>query len=68
MKDQRLGDETWKNDGADRVLQVAETKPLWEYIKRRQATVVEWVSLRPIFEVCAEEMGYEGGGRFCEQW
>ena len=37
------------------VLQAAGTKPLWEHFKKSQATVVEWVDLRPIFEVCAKE-------------
>ena len=32
------------------------------YIGRRQATVAQWVALRPLFEVCAREKGYEGGG------
>ena len=31
-------------------------------------TVVEWVALRPIFEVCEKETGYKGGGRVHEQW
>ena len=50
------------------MLQAAGTKPLREYIDKRQATVAEWVSLRTIFEVCTKDMGYEGGGRVREQW
>ena len=46
------------------MLQVAGTKPLMNYINKRQATVKEWVSICPIFEVCVKEMGYEGGERF----
>ena len=45
------------------VLQGAVRQPLRTYINRRQATVAEWVLLRPIFNVCAREMGYKGGGR-----
>ena len=33
------------------------------YIEQQQATMVQWVALRPLFEVCAREKGYEGGGR-----
>ena len=33
------------------------------YIGRLHATVAQWVDLRPIFEVCAGETGYKGGGR-----
>ena len=62
MRTRRLGNKTWKNEGPERVLQAAGTKPLWEYINKKQAMVVEWVALRPIFEVCAKEKGYEGGG------
>ena len=54
MKDQKLGGKTWRNEGADGVLQAAGTKPIWGYINKRQATVAEWVDLRPIFEVCAK--------------
>ena len=32
------------------------------YIGIRQATLAQWVALRPIFEVCTGEKGYEGGG------
>ena len=67
-KDQRLGDETWRNKGSDRVLQAAGTKPLWEYMNKSQATVAEWVALRPIFEVCAKETGYDVWGGVCKQW
>ena len=37
-------------------------------IDRRQATVAEWVALRPIFEACTKETGYEEGGRQQEPW
>ena len=50
------------------MLHVKGKNPIWEYIKKRQATVEEWVPLRPIFEVCEKITGYEGGGRVREQW
>ena len=31
-------------------------------------TVAEWVAIRPIFDVCARETGYEGGGRLQVPW
>ena len=68
MKERRIGDKTWTKEGTDRVLQAAGTKPLREYIDKRQATVAEWVALRPIFEVCAKKTGYEGGGKLHEPW
>ena len=32
------------------------------------AKVAEWVTLRPIFDVCARETGYEGGRRLQLPW
>ena len=29
---------------------------------------MEWVELQPIFDVCARETGYEGGGKLQVQW
>ena len=63
-KAQRLGYKTWKKYGTDSVLQETGTKHLREYVNNKQATVAEWVVLLPIFEVCANETGYEGGGKF----
>ena len=31
-------------------------------------TVAEWVTLRPIYEICNREMGYEGGGMRRDTW
>ena len=50
------------------MFQVAGTKRLREYIENRQATVADWVALWPIFEVCAKDTVYEGGGKLCEPW
>ena len=50
------------------MLQAAGTKPLWDYIERRYATVAEWVDLQPIFEDYVKEMGYKGGRGLREQW
>ena len=63
MTAQNLGVDTCQKEGAERVLKATGTKPLWEYIERRQATVAEWIALRPIFEVCAKETGFEGRGK-----
>ena len=56
--------ETWTKEGPYRVLQVAVTEPLREYINKRQVTVAEWVALQYFFEICAKETGYAGGGKF----
>ena len=59
LKEKNLKDGSWRKVVADRVIQGAGTQPLQTYLDRRQATVAEWVELRPIFEVCARDMGYE---------
>ena len=56
-------DRSWWKDGEDSVLQTVGLKPLQTYIDIRQETVADWVSTRHIFEVCAQETGYEVGGR-----
>ena len=38
------------------------------YIEKQQAIVAQWVALRPLFEVCARETGYEGGRRSRKEW
>ena len=38
------------------------------YIEKQQAIVSQWVALRPLFEVCARETGYEGGRRSRKEW
>ena len=63
-----MGNDTWRKDGEERVLQATGTKTLREYIERRQGAVAGWVSLRPIFQICANETGYEAGGRARRQW
>ena len=52
----------------DRVLHGEWEKPLQNYLDRRQATVAELVTLRPIFKVYANETGYKGGGNLHEPW
>ena len=68
MKAQRLRYKTWTKEGPDRVLQAAGTKPLWEYIDKRQATVAYWVDLRPIFEDFVKETVYEVWGKLRKPW
>ena len=61
-------DGSWRREGEESVLQAVGMQPLQMYIVRRQATVAEWVTNRPIFEVCTYEIGYEGGGRQRALW
>ena len=47
----RQKDRTWKCVASQKVLKKIVTQSLVDYIDRRQATVAEWVALRPILEV-----------------
>ena len=58
----QLEDGTWETTGVEGILEAAGTQSARIYIEQRQATVAQWVALRPLFDVCARETGYEGGG------
>ena len=59
--EKRQGGGTWRSAAAESVLKDAGTHILRAYIDKQQVTVVEWVLLRLILEVCNRETGYEGG-------
>ena len=67
-KTKLLRDELWQKSEAKKVLQGVDTQPLQTYLEKRQAIVAEWVVLRPIFDVCARDTGYEGGERLRVPW
>ena len=58
----------WGDVAADKVLQGAFTQPLQTYLDRRQATVEKWKYLRPIFDICVREIGYEGERKLRVPW
>ena len=55
-------DGKWKRKGEASFLRETGPQNLGEYIYCKQTTVAEWVTLRPIYEVCEKETGYDGGG------
>ena len=67
-KDKCQRGKTWRSAAAAKVLKESGTQTLGEYIDKRQATVTEWVLLRPILDTCDMETGYERGGRRHEPW
>ena len=68
QKAKRQRDGTWRIEAAEEVPKESVTQTLGAYIDKRQATVAEWVTLRPILEICDRETGYEGGGRRRKPW
>ena len=68
----QLRDGTWDMPGAEGVRETSGTQSARTYIWRRQENVAQWMVLRPIFEVCARDTWYEGGGcrrgaRWCQE-
>ena len=63
LKENKLKYGLWRKAATNKVIQGAETQPLQTYLDRMQATVAKWVALRPIFDICVRETGYEGGGK-----
>ena len=59
----RRRDGSWRQVTAEAVLQGAGTQTIRTYVDRGQATVAEWVATQTIFDSCAVEAGYDGGGR-----
>ena len=57
-----MGGDTWRQEEVEKVLQTAGGKLFQDCINMRQAKVAKWGELQPIFEVCAKETGYKGGG------
>ena len=52
----------WETPADEEVLRTVGMNTAATYIGCRQGKVVQWVSLRPIFKVYAQEQVFEGGG------
>ena len=50
-REKRSLDGRWQWEGAESILKAVGNQDVRMYIDRRQATVAQWVALRPIFEV-----------------
>ena len=55
-------DGSWQHFMEKSVLQRAGTQSLQTYVDRGQATVPEWVDLRPMFDVVQERWVMRDGG------
>ena len=63
-----LGDGAWENTGAEGIREAAGTHLARIYIERLLSHMAQWVVIRPLFEVCEREKGYERGGRRRKEW
>ena len=64
----QLGDDIWKTPGAEVIREAVGTQLARIYKEQWKVTVEQWVALRPLFEVCERETGYEGGGGRRKVW
>ena len=67
-KVKRQRDGNWRIKALAKALKEARTQTLGAYIDKRQEMVAEWVTLRPILNICDRETGYVGGGRRRDPW
>ena len=64
----QLEDGAWETPGAEVIREAAETQSDRIYIEQRQATMAQWVALRPLFGVYTRDTGYEVGKRRRKVW
>ena len=64
----QLGDGTWETPGAEGIQEAAGTHSSRIYMEQQQEIVVQWVALRPLFEVCTRETGYKKWGWRRKAW
>ena len=57
----RLGDVMWETPRAERVWEAEIMQSSMTYIGRRQATVAQWVEIRPLLEICVQGIRFSKG-------
>ena len=58
----------WEYPPAVETLEAAELHPIMEYIRRRQATIMEKVACRPIYELYVDSERSPGTSRRMKWW
>ena len=58
----------WKWASVEMTLEVTGILPIWEYLWRRQAKIAEYVTGRPIYEMCTYPRMMEVSIRFLRWW
>ena len=64
----KSNDREWEWALVDAALEVTGIWPIMEYVRRRQATIVEYASGRPIYEHFTGTERMEGSSRFLWWW
>lgn len=65
---QRPGTNEWVYPPVDGALEVAGLSPIQVYITRRQHTIEDYISTRPILEVCKTTRRLPGTGNYQKWW
>ena len=48
----RVGEEDWELPLVEVAIEAAGLWPMWEYLRRRQATIVKYITSQLIFKLC----------------
>ena len=65
---QRIGDNQWEYPPIADALEAAGLWTMKEYIRRRQATVEQYIATRPIYQLCTTAETQPGTSRFMRWW
>ena len=68
MPDWRVGEGGWVSLSIEEALEVAVLWPTKEHIWRRQAIIEEYISNRPIYELCTVAYKIQGYSRLLWWW
>ena len=65
---QRIGTNEWIYPPIEEALEVTGLAPMAVYVERRQRTIVENISTRPILELCKEARRLPGSNSYQKWW
>ena len=68
MLSQKVGEEIWDWSLVAYALEASGMWPMKEYIKRRQATIVDYIANLPIYELCTGAEPILGPTRLMQWW
>ena len=64
----RVGAERWEWLPVEDALEAAGIWPMKEYIRRRQATIEEYISISRIYELCTRAEWLQGKSQMIQWW
>ena len=68
LTERQGNDGKWEFPTVSTALEVIVMWPMWEYVRRRQSAIAEYVSVHPIFELRTRSDGRKLSSRFLSWW